>query len=345
MEGFCLGFTMTRIQEILKSVRYSLADPNKERYPDDRLLSAISEGQRDIARQTRLLKAEIDIVLDPVKPIYKLPSDLWLITRASFDNIKIPLLSYDRMDAGNPTWYTKFGPQTEALVYDKRNMHEIRVYPRPDCTYVEAEYSFVSDSPLIVDETGLTVEQKALISSLIVDLGLFNTQDPLPLAAIYSAVGGILAVVPGNANYVFGVSTSFDGVVPTSNFGEITTVDLVVENCRTWPGQVQFEPNFGLITNVKETTGLLHINYIKDPAPVVNLEDELIVTPIFDTALKYYTIGQAYSDDLDSQYQARAADAMAMYQRELQTVGYPTDETDGTRAAQYTPNYITPFGN
>jgi hypothetical protein len=282
-------------------------------------------------------------VLDHAKPIYKLPSDLWLITRASFDNKKIPLLSYDRMDAANPSWYTQFGPKTEALVYDKRNMHEIRVYPRPDCTYVEAEYSFISDSPLAVDENGLTAEQRATISSLITELSYLDTQSPLPIVAVYSAASNILTIVPGTAGYAFGVSTSIDGAVP--NFGEVTGIELFAGGGRIWSGQAQFEPNFGVITGIKETVGLLHINYIKDPEPVANENEELVVTPIFDTALKYYTIGQAYSDDLDSQYQARAADAMAMYQRELQTVGYPTDETDGTRAVQYTPNYISPFGN
>lgn len=337
---------MTRIESILKKARYSLADPNKERYSDARLLDAISEGQRDIARQTRLLKAELDLVLDLAQPIYKLPSDLWLITRASFDNCPIPLMSYDRMDANNCGWFTEFGNKVEALVYDKRNIQEVRIYPRPDSTYTTDAYIFLSDSPLVLDPNGLTAQQIQTIHDLIAQLGVLDTQLPLPLANIYTAAGGILDVQPGtqDPNAYYGVTTSIDGVLGVPPFGVVTDIELE-SDYMSWPGQVQFTSLFGVITDISEATGLLHINYIKDPADLTFVTDELLVSPIFDTALKHYAVAQAYSDDLDSQYQAKAGDSMAMYQRELETVGYPTDNTDGTRAAQYTPNYIGPFGN
>ena len=158
--------------------------------------------------------------------------------------------------------------------------------------------------------------------------------------------GGILAIVPAtaNGNAIYGVVTSIDGVVATPIYGVLSDLELE-QTFNTWPGMVHMDSINGVVTELYTTTGLLHINYIKDPAPLESVTDELLVTPIFDTALKYYVIGQAYSDDLDSQYQAKAGDAMAMYSRELQTVGYPTDATDGTRATQYTPNYISPFGN
>lgn len=337
---------MTRIESILQKARYSLADPNKERYSDARLLDAVSEGQRDIARQTRLLKDELDIVLDLAQPIYKLPSDLWLITRASFDNLPIPLISYDRMDANNAAWFTDFGNKVEALVYDKRNLQEIRIYPRPDKTYTVENYVLLADSPLVLDPNGLTAEQVQTIHDLIAQLGVLDTQSPLPLEPIYLAAGGIINIEPkvANENAVFGVTTSVDNITASSMFGVLTDMTLETDY-KSWPGEVKFTSAFGVVTDLAVTTGLLHINYIKDPAPINFVSDELLVSPIFDTALKYYVIGQAYADDLDSQYQAKAGDAMAMYQRELQTVGYPTDEMDGTRATQYTPNYITPFGN
>lgn len=337
---------MNRIESILKKARYSLADPNAERYSDARLLEAISEGQRDIARQTRLLKAETDIVLSQAEPIYKLPDDLWMITRASFNNKVIPLISYDRMDARDCGWFTQFSNVVDALVYDKRNMHEIRVYPRPNDTYAEDKYAFESDQPLVVDVNGLTAAQQQAIHDYIAELATLDTQLPLPLAAIYTAAGGILAIVPAtaNGNAIYGVVTSFDGIAATPLLGVLTDVDLQ-QDPNEWSGMVYFDSIYGVVTEVFATSGLLHINYIKDPADIEDISEDLLVTPIFDTALKYYVVAQAYSDDLDSQYQARAGDAMAMYQRELQTVGYPTDATDGTRATQYTPNYISPFGN
>lgn len=336
----------TRIENILKKARYSLADPNKERYTDERLLEAISEGQRDIARQTRLLKAEVEIVLSLAEPLYKLPSDLWLITRATFDNTPIPLMSYDRMDERDCTWYTDFGNRVEALIYDKRNMQEIRVYPRPDESYTLKEYSFVADNPLATDSAGLTAEQILALQAYVAALDTLVAQPDLQMPDIYANAGGIINILPTSpdAKAMFGVVTSLDGLVAQPLYGVLTDIELV-NDYKSWPGDVQFSSLYGVTTGVSDTTGILHINYIKDPEDLVSTEDELVLPPIFDNALRYYVAGQAFADDLDSQYQAKAGDSMAMYNRELQTVGYPTNERDGTRATQYTPNYIGPFGN
>lgn len=337
---------MSRIEAILKKARYSLADPAKERYSDERLLSALSEGQRDIARQTRLLKDEVDIVLELAAPIYRLPEDLWLITRATFNDEVIPLLSYDRMDDNDLGWYNRFGNKVEALVYDKRNMLDIRVYPRPDPTHISTEYAFKADNPLEVDPNNLTLAQLAVIHAAIAQLQVLDSGNPLDLVALYDQAGTILNITPAGPDQdaIFGVVTSVDGVTAEPLFGVLTDIGLDTDY-KSWPGGVKFSSPFGVVTAIENSTGVLHINYIKDPADLATMSDELLVSPIFDAALKYYVIGQAYSDDLDSQYQAKAGDAMSMYKRELDTVGYPTDFTDGTRATQYTPNYSGPFGN
>lgn len=334
---------MTRIESIIKAARYALADPNKERYTDERLLFALSEGQKDIARQTRLLKAETTIVLMPGVYNYDLPPDLWMITRAIFDNVRIPLMSHDRMDEHNLAWFTVYGNTIEALVYDKRNMHRIRVYPIPDDSYIEGEYEFVPDTNLNLDPDALTADQIASIQALIAKLGT-ESSSPLDLESIYTDAQAILNVVPGIApsEGVYGVVTSIDGVVATPIYG--VTSDLVLANSnQTWPGSVNFTSPFGVVTDIADATGLLHIYYIKDPDAVNTVEDELLVSPIFDTALRHFVVGTAFGDDLDSQYQARSSQALNMYDREIQTVGTPTDLTDGTRSTQYKGNYTGPF--
>lgn len=333
---------MTRIELILKAARYSLADPDKERYTDERLLFALSEAQKDIARQTRLLKAEVDIPLIAGEFKYAVPSDLWLITRATFNQDKVPLMSYDRMDAHDPGWAIRYGSKVEAVVYDNRNMHEIRVYPRPNDDYIEAVYQFIADNPTPADSSGLTPDQIASVQALITLLGTLNTL-PLDMTTIYLTAQAIIDVVPQPEGLQqLGVVTGIDGVDAQPLVGVLTNIGLDTDY-NSWPGAVIFDSPYGVATSITETTGVLHLYYIKDPEPVVNVTDELLVSKIFDTALRHYIVGAVYGDDLDTQYQARSAASFNMYDRELKTVGTPTDLTDGTRAAQYTGVYTTPF--
>lgn len=334
----------TRIDNILANARYSLADPSKSRYTDQRLISLISDAQRDIARNTRLLKNEVTLPIQVNQAIYDLPNDTWLVTRAIFDNIAIPLMSHDRMDDSCLGWFTQYGNKIEALVYDRRDLLKIRAYPRPNSDFFIAPYAFVTDNPLITDINGLTQAQLDTIYAAITQLEADALLPELPLADVYTQAGIILAVTPGSTESLFGVTTSIDGIPTIPLFGVVTGMELEPDNTYT-ALDVFFNTAYGVVTGIQDTLGLLHLYYIKDPKAIYATTDTLELSPIFDRALTLYTIGMAFADDLDTQNQERSASALALYKRELDTVGTPTDFTDGTRAAQYTPNYITPFGN
>lgn len=79
------------------------------------------------------------------KIFYDLPDDLWLITRATFDSEPLPLLSYGQMDRDRHSWEEDTGPGIEALVYNLRNVQEIRIYPIPNDDFPIEYYSIGSD--------------------------------------------------------------------------------------------------------------------------------------------------------------------------------------------------------
>lgn len=267
----------TRIETIIKRARYTLADPDKLRYSDERLLALLSSAQKDIARQTRILKDTMAIALTIGVADYFMPDDTWLITRATFDGVRIPMVSHDRLDEKNPGWVTDSGAKVEAIVYDRRNLTKIKVYPIPSELYFSNTYTI---SP------------------------------------------------------VFGVTTSVDNVVPNQVFGVLTGLDI---------GTI-FEPSvFGVVSDLGEVSGILRIDYIKDAPEVQTFTDELVLSKIFDTALEYFVVGRAFLDDLDTQYQNKGVSVMTMYQREIDTVGTPTKETDGTQSTIYTPTYTSAF--
>lgn len=163
----------TRIENILLRARDTLADPNGERWSTSRLLRLLDEGQQDIAKHTKILKGQTDLPLAEGQAVYQLPSDLWLITRAAFNGCLIPLQSHAELDelirnhainskdnytdnrsysttdrsAGSFCWELDTGSTIEALIYDRRNVSEIRVYPIPNEGIATNSYAFVTEDP------------------------------------------------------------------------------------------------------------------------------------------------------------------------------------------------------
>lgn len=321
---------MTRIEQILRAVRYSTADPNKERYSDARILEAISDGQKDIARQTRLLKDTTTLNLVAGKAIYDLPSDVWLVHRATVGGEAVPFMSHETMDTKDKSWSGKVGSKALAIVYDKRNILAIRVYPILDSSYRIYKYTIVSDVPA---DNELPESDKLILDELYAELG------PAIAAGDIEHVKRLTCAISTLGNFddtVFGVTTSFGGG-PYLGFGVLSTVE---RDCSL----VELRGQLGVVTEAYATTGELRIDYIKDPASIVSVADELLVPPLFDAALKHFAIASVYSDDLDTQYQIKANSAMALYQRELDTVGYPSEFQDSTMATQYNAiDYVGPF--
>ncbi len=130
----------TRIESILLRVRDTLADPSASRYSDARLIRLLSEGQKDIITQTKLLRNSYELLAIPDLAVYNLPEDVWLITRASYKGAKLPLVTFDKMDdyltstlpnyvENNNAWEDDVGVTPLALVYDRLNVQQVRLYP------------------------------------------------------------------------------------------------------------------------------------------------------------------------------------------------------------------------
>lgn len=158
----------TRIENILTRARDTLADPNASRWTDDRLLRILDEGHKDLAKQTKILKGQHTILVEFGVHTYTLPDNLWLITRAAYADAEIELVSYDSMDKRadqervgrrpqhhhtrgyssnedyNSLWTLDEGSEITALVYDNRNLHDIRVYPIPGLGIADHNYEFVN---------------------------------------------------------------------------------------------------------------------------------------------------------------------------------------------------------
>ena len=161
---------MSRIDDIILRTRDVLADLDQQRWTDAQLLRLVDDGQKDIATHSKILKSSYTFSLADGVHTYTLPDNIWLITRASDqDGCRLALISYDSMDEQveklgvtrthrnqqrfphtvnfdffpKYCWETDTGKSPLALVYDNRNLNQIRVYPIPD-KVSEIAYSIVT---------------------------------------------------------------------------------------------------------------------------------------------------------------------------------------------------------
>lgn len=307
---------MTRISNILVKARDTLADPDKERWSDERLIRLVDEAQKDISRHSKILKDQVDIPLAEGQHTYDLPDDVWLITRAAFDACVIPFYSHEKLDfqdfiagissadrnnyrysnrtasstlVNNLTcWEVIEGPRVAALVFDRRNLDEIRVFPIPSEDINTVSYAFVNAGPVIFagDER----------------MGIVTDMTDYTFDSVYGCVTGL-----------------FDPEV-TENFLSI----------------------YGVVTDVRETRSNVHLWYIREAKEVTSINDELEISSTFDAAIRYYVIAHAFLDDIDTGFRERGASFMDMYSRELGLI-QDTSANDGVRASHNRTNYWNAF--
>ena len=271
----------TRITNILTRVRDTLADPRKERWSDERLLRLLDEGQQDVAKQSKILKGTFDLSLSIDQAKYDLPDDLWLITRATFDDYEIPLVSYDLMDERarkavvadrntseherrngygtnlgdrwtRTNWELDTSSRIEALVYDNRNLNEITVYPIPNEDIAENAYTFQNSGFL--------------------DPSITQTNSPF----------GVLTGVPDTDELLdeFGVTIDADSVVFIITEPEgCNGVSLVSD--------VGFDSPFGLIAEIEDTISTVGFKGDELLGVTVSIDDYTIDT-VFGAVIDLY---------------------------------------------------------
>lgn len=345
---------MTRIEKILSLARLTLADPDGDRYTDENLLLLLDEGHKDICRHTQLLHGREDIWLQEGEAYFDFPDDLWLVTRVTYDMQKLNLVSHTELDhvphssrraadfnIDTSKWEDDTG-YPEAVVYDRRNMLQGRIYPIPDSSIVERNYTF---------STELQNEyQMGNIFGVFVDVpddvfvstdGVTTGIDDFTLSSSYGVLSNVNAFgldAPREfaGDEYLGVVVAIDKYTINSLYGIV--VDLYDPSIR---GET-FNSLYGVIVDATEIKAPLTVHYIKNPKDITRTSDELDTPYMYDTALKYYVVGHAFLNDLDSQYQAKGAQQLAFYDRELQ-IANKTQARDGTRASQFNTDYRRVF--
>jgi len=289
---------MARIDEIFLRVRDTLADPNKERWDDNRLLRLLDEAQKIIALKTKLLKSSISIPLvvgvntyslppstaqgvlvlnDAGQAIqvtfnslpYALPSNIHIITRAVNDlGVPLKILSHTQADEKyGANWETVTGPTIEALIYDKMDQNVIKIYPTPD-----------------------------------------------------NSIQGDVTTQLATLNSLYGVTVSG---------GLESTYDLM-------------NSPYGVVTGIAQITNTsFTIFYVRKPADITTITDNLEISKFYDPALKFYICGMALRDDKDVQNRTLGNEELQLFQDKLNDIKSDSmvDFTSVSTEAQYDVPY------
>jgi hypothetical protein len=212
----------SRVSKLLTDIRAELADPEKDRWSDSRLLTLLSQAQTEIALETRVLIARKTIPIIAGQREYILDDNVELLLRAYAESGDIEMASHFEMDEADAGWEYETGPAVKKVVYDLLTPNRIILYPIPTLSAGADVYTF---------EAG---DSNTLVGAEL--LGVVTSIDNYSMNSAFGAVSNL--VQPGieeSFNSPFGVVTSIsesDGALKVQYAkrpAEITTVDSVIE--------------------------------------------------------------------------------------------------------------------
>jgi len=340
----------TRVERILSNARLTLADPNKERWDDQTLIAILNEAQIDFCQQTQMLHERINVPILLGQAYFTLPDDCWMLTRVLYENSPIPLVTHRELDEASMSnakvdfgfpltgsnWEISEGTP-QAIVYDRRNMLQGKIFPIPDKSLEEVEYIFEAVPTDTFEQTQLYgVATLFVDGTLEDDFGVVSELTDISQTTELSPDFGVLSALTvfdpdGSSTSGYGILIDMTDYTISSPFG--TVVDITdAEVLDT------FEEPYGFVSSMIESSSFITCYYLRNPTDLVDEFSDLSITHNYDIALKFYLCGQAFMNDIDTAYQQKGAAQMIVYERHVETAKRDSSH-DFTRAGQFQTTY------
>ncbi|EGP7953235.1 hypothetical protein I0O82_001223 [Campylobacter jejuni] len=346
---------MSRVSDIISAARYSLADPDGDRWSDSRLLQLINDAQKTIAKRGRLLRNSITFDIELGKSEVNLPNDFQALDTALYADKLLNLIDTFTLDNNASKWYDKVGTP-RYVVTDMNNKGVIKLYPKPDIsdnlliTFIHANGKDYSYSNIIED---IKVIDKLLSSEGLNNLGFYGfiDYDSLPNYGVPLLAGSDFGIpifwFPVDFGVVtwgedFGVSNIGEdfGFINTGNiqayidivnnvnlntgsFGVITDIDdKISSNQYGVITDIELDgkyygDKYGSLTKVATVDTNFKLRYIRKPKPITDVNDELEINDSLDLAIRYYVLGYCLRDDNDAQNRTVGNEYLQLFENEL----------------------------
>lgn len=334
---------MTRIADIFERVRDSLVDADGDRWPDPRLLRLLDEAQKNLVTKAKLLRKTSRIPLNPNRAVHELPTDCLSLLRVTYSDKKVSLFSHSEMDgnidklASVLDWETATGTEVQAIIYDKLAPKTIKTYPI--LAHSEGSWELVPT----INTNYITIENQPY--GEIVDVSDWD------IVGVYGMVVDFEGANPYILNQYL-MNPIFGTIVDATNHDFSSVYGGVVD----WEGPeedsvvtaVNIDPDvdgaygvcFALEDSDADSTEL-GVYYLKRPAKLLDVHQDLEVDEHWDIALGKYIIGAALLDNRDTQNQQISNNAFAWY-HDYVTEAVEDSSNDFTDTdTQYTSTYFT----
>lgn len=156
---------MTLASDIITSIRNSLADTDKDRWSDTRLLELLTDGLHDIAKNTSLfVEVKFYVVANLAVDIDFTDSSVKIL-RAEYLDKNLPFYTFQEMDSKNKEWQFEKGDKVKAIVYNKQQRGLYKLYPIVENTQnyhieynqlfgITTDISYSDIQPVMTDSIG-----------------------------------------------------------------------------------------------------------------------------------------------------------------------------------------------
>lgn len=372
---------MSRVSDIISAARYSLADPDGDRWSDSRLLQLINDAQKTIAKRGRLLRSSITFDLELGKSEVNLPDDFQAFDTALYADKLLNLIDTFTLDNNVSKWYDKIGTP-KYVVTDMNNKGVINLYPKPDTnnnlliTFENANGKDYSYNKYIED---IKVIDKLLSSEGLNNLDFYGfiDYDSLPnygMPLLVSPDFGIpifwfpvdFGVVTwgedfgiSNIGQDFGfintgniqayIDIDYNVYLVTGSFGIITDIgDEVSKNQYGVITNIEldgkyYDDKYGSLTKVTAVDTSFKLRYIRKPKPITNINSELEINDSLDLAIRYYVLGYCLRDDNDAQNRTVGNEYLQLFENELREAIIESSKDFIDTSRYYNTKYFNGF--
>lgn len=179
---------MSRAQSIIDDARLTLADPDKTRWSDLRLLSLLNVAQIEVATKASLVKRTVVLPVFKGQAEYVLPDDIIWLERAYYDGKPLRMLDYRSIDTMNRD---KEG-QPSAMIFNKHPRNHIVLYPKPTISS-ESPIKLPNDILGVatdIEELGVQIRDKY---GIITDIVAENLE--VEVDSIYGGISGVKQIL------------------------------------------------------------------------------------------------------------------------------------------------------
>ena len=244
--------------DIIQKVRYTISDPNSERWTDNRLLSLLNDALLDLALTTRLYNAVKFLQLFKNSAIYSLADIAIKIERVEYLDKPLEKFSYRLMDETfGANWQTEESDTPTHIAYDLRKSAEFKVYPIPtlgavNTTISNSNFGIITDInyedvQVVIGEGSGDIDAPNLVNYLKV----YYIAEPVKLTALTDTLDPVIdrTMLSTLAHYVAGMALRDN--MDTQNRA------MANEEIALYENKKQMFTNEKMVNNVKKvrTTG------------------------------------------------------------------------------------------